>query len=89
MTRLYWKMFVIGGFLKLLGDVTGLVLPLGISIVVSYIETQSSSEVLHSKKMDQVNILWKLYLIRYWSVFNYIFSKWRASFVGVLKSGVQ
>lgn len=34
----YWKTFILGGILKLLGDVIGFIPPLGISVVVRYIE---------------------------------------------------
>lgn len=36
--KCYWKTFLFGGFLKLIGDITGLIPPLGISVVVNYIE---------------------------------------------------
>lgn len=34
----YWKTFTLGGILKLIGDIAGFIPPLGISVVVRYIE---------------------------------------------------
>lgn len=36
----------------MLGDMTGLILPLGISVVVTYIETESGEP--HARKLDEV-----------------------------------
>lgn len=38
-----WKFFLIGGLLKLLGDLTGLCGPLSISFIVQYISNKSNS----------------------------------------------
>lgn len=45
----YWKTFIIGGILKLIGDIINFIPPLGISVVVKYIETIQSNQPLKNE----------------------------------------
>lgn len=54
-SKVYWKEFLLGGVLKMMGDFVGYIGPLGVSIIVNFVAQEN--KVTNLKNIETVSII--------------------------------
>lgn len=44
--KVYWKEFLLGGILKMMGDFVGYIGPLGVSVIVNFVANLTNTETV-------------------------------------------